>query len=703
MTWDIQRSFAAGEISPALYGRTDVARYSTALRTCRNFIVRKEGGVKNRTGTQFIAEVKDSSTATRLIKFVFNDDQTYVCEFGAYYIRFFKNGAPVTVGSPAAWNSGTAYSARDLVSYSGINYYAKQASTNKNPSTETAYWYALTGSIYEIPTPYGSAELFGIKYEQSGDIITLTHPSVDVQQLDRYGDTSWSIASPAYVDDPFTSTNNYPSTVTYYQQRQVFASTNTDVEDIWLSKTGDFGDFTVGTAADSSFSFTIAGRGINQVQHLVGVGGKFVVLTTGGEWLIAGDSDGTLKPTAINARQHSYVGAGNQRPVVVDSNLLYVQNRGSTVRATSYDFARDSMVGRDMTVFSGHLFEGYTVAAMDFQQIFDSVLWCVRDDGVLLGLTFLPEQEMWGWHRHDTDGDFEDVCVVPEGVYDAMYVVVRRTINGNAKRYIERMADPFIADLDDAKFVDSWLDFDGTNTTADTITATQLTGWTSNDTVTLTASTSTFLVGDVGNAFVLTAGGETVSFKVTAYASGTSVTARPSKNVPVALQGVATSDWALAADVFSGMSHLEGKTVSILADGAVETQAVVTSGTVTLPRTVVKCTIGLPITADIELLDIENPSGLSLIDAKKQVSKVKLLVQSSRNVKASSDGGVTWDEAVPVREFENYGDPPDLKSGVIEVLLSAEWNDNGRVMIRQDEPLPLTILGAAPVYNVGKT
>ena len=700
--FNIQRSFAAGEIAPALYGRADVARFATALRTCRNFVVRKEGGVKNRTGTQFITEVLDSSKATRLLKFVFNDEQTYVLEFGDEYIRFIKEAAQVIITAPSAWSGATTYAKGELVSSSGVNYYSLQGSNlNKTPASEPTYWYALDGLIYEIPSPYAAADLFDIKYEQSGDVLTLTHPSYEPYELSRTGDTAWSLDIPTLTSDPFTGSNDYPSTVTFFQQRRVFARTNSEPEDIFPSKVGDFYEFTTGTNAADAFQFTLAGRGINQVQHLVGAGGKFVALTTGGAWLINGGSDGTLTPTAINARQHGYDGAGDIRPVVIGSRLLYEQKRGSIIREIQYNFNEDGLQGQDLTIYSSHLFNGHSLVSMDYQHAFDTVLWCVRDDGVLLGLTYLPEQEVVGWHRHDTDGEFEDVCVVPEGNYDAVYVIVKRTIDGNTKRYIERFADQFLGDIDDARFMDSWLAYDGTNDTATTITASG-SAWTSNDTVTLTASGSLFAAGDVGNAFVMTAGGETRTFRVTAYTSGTVVSARPTQSVPVALRAVATAVWSKAVDELSGLDHLEGATVAIIADGGVVDQEAVTSGSVTISTPASKIVVGIPIQSEVELLDIERPDGMTLIDTKKQVVKVKMLVESSRGIKASIDEGSTFDVAYPTGFVnDDYSAIPELTTGVIEVPLSPTWNDHGRVIIRQDDPLPLTILSAAPVVNVG--
>src|SRR3990167_11559118 len=119
----IQRSFAAGEIAPALFGRADLVKYQTGLRTCRNFFVRRHGGVSNRPGTKYIDVQKDSSKRGRLLKFVFNDEQTYVLWFEHLSMRVVRDGALVLVSGVAAYNAGTAYVIGDLASSAGVNYY----------------------------------------------------------------------------------------------------------------------------------------------------------------------------------------------------------------------------------------------------------------------------------------------------------------------------------------------------------------------------------------------------------------------------------------------------------------------------------------------------------------------------------------------------------------------------------------------------
>jgi hypothetical protein len=186
----IQRAFAGGEISTDISGRADVAKYQTGLKTCRNFIVMRQGGVTRRPGHRFIDEAKDSSNNLLMARFIFNEDQTYLIEVGPQYFRFIRNGAQIVVSGVAAWNSGTDYVVADLVVVAGINYYCVLAHTNHTPPNAT-YWHALTGAIYEIPTPYLNADLDRLRFTQSGDVIKITHLNYDMRDLYREDHTRW--------------------------------------------------------------------------------------------------------------------------------------------------------------------------------------------------------------------------------------------------------------------------------------------------------------------------------------------------------------------------------------------------------------------------------------------------------------------------------------------------------------------------------
>lgn len=818
MTTPSQLTFAGGEIAPSVYGRIDQVKYSTGLRTCRNFIVQRHGGAANRPGTEFIVETKHSAKASRLIKFVFNSSQTYILEFGDRYIRFIRNQAPITVSGVAAYNGGTSYVVGDLVSSVGINYYCIAATTGNAPPNVT-YWYPLTGDIYEIPTPYVEADLFDLRFAQSADVITIVHPSYAARDLSRTGHTTWTLAAvtfaptqaaptgvaiaggagansytyhvtaydtetgeeslaatgtqgslaapttsaphtvtwvaasgadeyniylvengvagfigtaigvsfsndgiepefsdtPPVARNPFSGSGSYPSTVTYYQQRLIFANTNNNPEGVWASRSGLRKNFTISSPLqdDDAVTFRMTGNQVNEVEHLADAG-MLIAFTSGGEWSIGGDEAGILKPTAVNPKQHTFNGSGRLGPINVGGNLLYVQARGSIVRDLAFEIQSEGYRGNDLTIFAAHLFDGYTLVDWAYQQTPHSVVWCVRSDGTMLGLTYIREQQVWGWHRHDFEnGAVESVATIPEGTEDYLYLVINRTIDGSTKRYIERMATRKIDDIIEYVGMDSALTYDGRHTGSTTMTLTSGGGWDYDDTLTLTASVvGTFAAGDVGNEIHLTgSAGDVIRCSIVSYVGTQVVGVKPNKTVPVSMRSVAIATWARAVDVVTGLSHLEGEDVSIFADGfvigspnnAACTTFTVSSGVVTLDRCYAVITVGLPITSDIQLLDIDTTQGETLMDKRKNVGKVTMLIEGSRGLWVGNEPP-TDDATDPlegltelkIRETEGYNDPVSLSTDVVDVLIRPEWNSNGRVFIRQVDPIPLTILRVSP-------
>lgn len=824
----------------------------------RNFIAQRHGGGANRPGSEFVAEVKDSTKTVRLLKFVFNSSQTYILEFGNLYMRVIQDAAQVTdltltITAISNANPGVVtYTGTDPVNgqevyISGIvgpigNYLNNRnfkianvnggantfelqtlAGVNFNTTSLGAYTSAGTAKrILTVTTTYAEADLSTLKFVQSADVITIVHPTYPVREVARVSATSWTItdvtfapgqAAPtgqsatqngatgattynykitavasetyeeslptaaatvsngnatisatnnisvswtaasgaveynvyrsvngvygfigiasasSFVDtgftpdtvdtppitrNPFGSSDNYPSAVGYIQQRLGFADTNNDPEKVFLSKTGFYKNFTISSPIqdDDAVTFTMAGRQVNAVKHLVDLG-ELIVFTTGGEWNVGGDQSGIIRPTDINPKQHSYSGSGDLAPIVIDGTALYVQARGNLVRDLGFDYQIDGYRGNDLSIFSSHLFEGYTLVDWDYQQIPNSVVWAVRSDGTLLGLTYLREQQVLAWHRHDTDGTIENVCSIPEGSEDALYMVVKRTINGSTKRYIERFSTRFIDDVVDATFMDSYLSYDGRNTTSTTMTLSG-SGWTYTDTLTLTASASFFTAADVGNQIHLTGSdGTLIRFTINAYSSATVVTGKPNKTVPVVMRATAMLVWTRAVDQLTGLWHLEGETISVFADGFVVANPnneaydtlTITNGTITLDKPYGVIHVGMPYISDLETLNI-NAQGETMVDKKMRVGYVTMQVEKSRGIWVGATPPEDDDEdpldglfELKIRASENYDEPVSLQTDAVQVIIRPEWNSNGRVFIRQVDPVPVTILSIAPNGN----
>jgi hypothetical protein len=929
-----QRSFAGGELAPALYGRVDMAKYTTGLRTMRNTLLMRHGGSASRPGTSFVCEIKDSTQSSRIVPFVFNSDQTYMLEFGDQYMRVNHDGAqvvesPLTITGATQANpcvativghglaTGQEVFINGVVGMTALNQRNFKVTVltantvslqymnglNVNSAAFGAYTSGGTASrVYTITTPYIIDDIPTLQFIQSADVITITHKNYAQRELSRTGHTSWTlstmtftptithptganvssaaagtstykykitavkaetfeeslsgteaaktitgatqanpvvittsaahnyatadeveidsvvgmtelngrrftitvlsgttysltgvdgtaytayssggtssrthlqtgmIADPTvgsptdiawtavsgaveynvyrekngifgfiavcgtasfrdtgYIPDssdtppaarnPFDGPGNYPQTVAYIQQRLMFANSTNKTETVWGSRTGQYNNFTVSSPLqdDDAVTFTMAGRQVNEVKHLLDLG-QLIVFTSGGEWTCEGSNSGAISPTDINLKQHSYNGSSDLAPLVVGGNALYVQARGSIVRDLAFEFEADGYRGNDLTVFSSHLVDGYTLTDWAYQQIPHSIVWAVRSDGVLLGMTYVREQQMVGWHRHDFgDGLVESVAVIPEGAEDAVYVIVKRVINGFDVRYIERMNSRRVtpATIKDFIGMDSALSYDGRNLDAGNyMTLANGLTWAQDETINLNASNPYFVATDVGNEIHITGDdGTIIRFRILSYVNSTQVTGRPQRDIPVSMQNTPTIHWAKAVDQISGLWHLEGEEVSVFGDGFVVASPknsayvvlTVASGSVTLDKCYSVIHIGLPYICDLETLDLDTTQGETLAGKQKKVDEVTLHLENSRGIwvgpKPPTDDDtdpLEFLDEMKIRNLEGYDDPVDLLTGTKKIIIRPEWNTNGRVFIRQVDPIPVSVLAVSP-------
>lgn len=505
----------------------------------------------------------------------------------------------------------------------------------------------------------------------------------------------------------WNSDAGYPGTVVYFQQRLMFAGSRSQPQTVWTSRSGDYKDFGTSnpTVDDDAITYTYAGRQLNQIRHLIDVG-SLVALTSGGEYKVNGNQQGTLTPSAFQFASQGQNGASHVQPIAISNVALFIQQKGGAVRDLAYSFDVDGFQGSDLTILANHFFTGFQITDWAFSITPMSVVWCARNDGALLGLTYMRDQQVAAWHLHPGAGRYESLCSIAEDTEDALYCVVERTINGQQRRYIERMQSRLYTDMDDAFFVDCGLTYDGRNRdTAKTMTLTGGSGdWPYDEEMTLTvAGSSYFTAGDVGSEIHMPYfeddENKVLKLSIRAVVSGNQVTVTSNRNPPVRFRGVAVSNWSMARMTFAGLEHLEGKAVSILSDANVEPQKIVTDGSITLEKAGSVVHAGLPIAAVIETLDVNLNGNETLLDKKKLFTKASLLVNESRGVYAGTPGGEFYEYAQ--RDDEFYDEPVDPKTGTIELQLDANWGKNGRLIVKQDDPLPMTILAVIPRVTVG--
>ena len=207
---------------------------------------------------------------------------------------------------------------------------------------------------------------------------------------------------------------------------------------------------------DDSYQFTITSGQLNGINAMVSMS-VLMILTAGAEYKADGSDDGGITPSSIMVKRQSRNGSNDLEPIVVNESILYVANAGNAVQDMAYKLESDGYQSSDLSILANHLFEGRKIVSWAYQRNPDSIVWCVRDDGVLLGITYKKDQQVWAWHHHSTQGKFLDVCVASDGDgTDEVYFVIEREVAGGTRKYIERLRERiFNNDIKNSFFVDS--------------------------------------------------------------------------------------------------------------------------------------------------------------------------------------------------------------------------------------------------------
>ena len=253
--------------------------------------------------------------------------------------------------------------------------------------------------------------------------------------------TDWSLGS-------FSTTTGFPSCVSFFEQRLVFAASINNPQTVYFSKSGDYENMDAnigGTVADDdAIIYTIASNQVNAIRFLTSAR-TLIIGTAGGEFVVSGGGDNNaVTPTNIMIKKQSNHGAANVDAISVGNATLFLQRAKRKIRELAYNFDVDGYIAPDLTILAEHITEG-NVVEMAYQEEPLAIIWCVRGDGQLIALTYQREQEVVAWHRHIIGGSFgtgnavcESVAVIPtdDSEYE-LYMIVKRTINGATTRYVE--------------------------------------------------------------------------------------------------------------------------------------------------------------------------------------------------------------------------------------------------------------------------
>lgn len=277
-------------------------------------------------------------------------------------------------------------------------------------------------------------------------IVTVQSPSVAIGVVKQ--ELSAAVAAPAYSwqleSAVWNNFDGYPRSVTMYEQRLVLGGSPGFPATVWMSRIGEHLNFEPGTKDDDAMSFTISGDQVNPIAHLA-QNKTLIALTDGGESTLYSGTEKPITPTNIQVKTQSVYGCNSVHPVRIGNELYFVQRAGRKIRAMAYKFDSDSYGSPDLSVLSEHITES-GIVDMAFQQEPDSVLWLVRDDGVMATLSVDRDQDVLAWARQITDGVFESVTSIPVEGNEQAWCVVVRTINNETERYIERFDSEVMTD-----------------------------------------------------------------------------------------------------------------------------------------------------------------------------------------------------------------------------------------------------------------
>jgi len=491
----------------------------------------------------------------------------------------------------------------------------------------------------------------------------------------------------------WSDTTGYPGTVTYHQLRRVYANTTSKPDTIWGSAVDDFTNFEPGTDDSNAYTYTLANEKVNAIYWLAS-SSRLRVGTEGGIWSLWGGSDVvSITPTNVEADSENLIRCKDIAAASLGNITLYAQRSGKALRELVYSFEADGLVSPDVSVLAEDILgdPGDTtdagVVRMAWQTEPVPTLWCVKDNGEMAAMTYLRDQNVIGWHNHVFGGTsvaVESVAVVPITGQDRVWVIVKRTINGVTRRSVEQLDTYYRGrDVRNAIFMDSTVSDNG-ETFSTTLTPAATTG----DSIAFTASGSTFVSGDVGRIIEGNGG----KAEIVTYNSATSVDADILTDF-TDTSAIAAGSWTLSQSTIDGLDHLEGETVTVLADGGSHPDRTVSGGSITLDAQYTKVKVGLGYTRILETLDIDLSAGVgTVLSSRSKVNEV--ILEFFETV-----GGFIGFDANSLTEIL-FREGDDLMNTAVPIYTGFKsmrpksgWRNSNKTYIKQTDPLPMTILG----------
>jgi hypothetical protein len=558
------------------------------------------------------------------------------------------------------------------------------------------------------------------------DDTILTAPSDDL--ANQSAGSSFTIVGKLEATDEwslgaFSSTTGFPGAICFFEERLVYGGTTSQPQTVFFSESGGFDQFNTGADDADAMVFTLASSQVNVIRSLV-PSRTLIVLTTGAEFSAGSGSNlDPITPTNIQIKRQTTHGTANVSPVTAGSAVLFLQRAKRKIRELQYNFDVDGFVAPDMTILSEHVSEGGFVE-LAVQQEPDNVIFAVRADGQLCGLTYRREEQVVAWHRHIIAGisgaatitvtDFSNIATGTTLKFtksDGTTVTVTCQGAGagtpDANKFFHNESNNTTAD-NLFTLLNGLDDFTVANPAANVVTVTETTragtgflSIESSDTTRLAVTSQSnalvesvaVLPGDLNEDEVYvvvqrTINGSTKRFieRLTNIDFGT--TASDAFYVDSGLTYSGS-----AATSISGLNHLEGESVTILANGAAHPNKTVASGAITLDRSATKAQIGLGYTSQFKTMRIEGGSAQGTSQgAIKRIHDVT--VRFFRTIGAKVGSSATNNDLLPFRSSaDEMGQALDLFTGDKTIEFPNGYDADAFVFVKQDQPLPMSVLG----------
>lgn len=746
----VYTSFARGEVSPLMFGRVDIEQYPTLLDKCRNCWVRPYGVVSRFAGSEYINTTKNNGKA-RLIKFVFSPTDSYIIEAGAGYFRFYYNGG-IVLKDGEVYEVENSFTEEQIetIQYVQLDDIIKFAVLPANGDNSTAKLTELVRKASDDwefrevdfkSTPYLDENITDTTITPSaveGGSITLT-ASADLFKEGHIGSFWWiggtvttddkevqgyveitavesatkatakvieklsgTTATKRWGEGAWSNYRGYPAVIALYDGRLYYARTPHQPRNIYGSKPYAYETFTpaVDNEDDGAINIQLAtnanGDG-SDIKWMVG-GSYLLCGTFGGEFIIRGTGDGAITPTDVSARQRTNWGGERVQPIVAGTFVHYVQRNARKLRQFQYDYYYDGYKSVDVSIFSEHFFDS-GIKHMAYVKNTDSMLLILNNLGQIVILTLEQDQAIQAYSMLEFDGVVESVETIPayNGNYDEIWYSILRTVNGQQVRHIERIQNPITPEnQEDCWYVRSGLQYNAYNLTKDnTLTLSGLTG-----NITATALNDIFDSNDLNKRIrVIDNEGNILGQAVIkAVTDARNVSLRTVKDFQsLNIEG---GSWGVSTNTISNLNHLEGKTVQILADGAVQTEKQVENGGILLELDAWKVIAGLGYQSYIKTMPLEAGSqNGTAIGKRKRINELSIRLWRTSGCRVGRD--LENLQQIRFRDANTtLGIPLSLFTGIIpNIKYNQGWEWVANITVEQSNPLPMNILAIAPIVT----